>query len=81
MLTDQDSTMLIQTTGSRDNTPLGPVNPPLTLADPEAGNIQGLIALNSLPQKWEMLSSIVLQNYDVEDLTFTEGCDVIISHY
>ena len=43
--------------------------------------VQTMILLAALPQKWEFIVPIVTTNYDLEDLEFSNACDAVIDQY
>ena len=43
--------------------------------------LQVIIMLTALPQKWEMLVSIVTRDTDLEDLNLSDICNAVIGQY
>jgi hypothetical protein len=43
--------------------------------------IQAIILLSALPQKWEMLVSIVTQQYALTTIQLSHVCDAILAQY
>ena len=43
--------------------------------------MQAMILLAALPQKWDLIVSIVTTNNDLDNLEFSDACDAILSQF
>ena len=44
-------------------------------------DLQALIALAALPPKWETMIALIMQNFDLADISLKAVCKAIINHY